>query len=58
MMIEVFTENEKNKLLEMGLKLIHTRKVENYDVFVFEYRKNLNFDLSDINFKPTNKLYF
>lgn len=57
MLLQVFSEEDKNKLLSKGLRLIHQQQMDDRTVYIFEYNK-LNFEDLGIKYKITNKLWF
>lgn len=58
MFIEVFTEKDKNELLEAGYKFLRTYKAGSVNVFVFTKENKSNFSELKAKFKLTNKLNF
>lgn len=58
MMIEVYNEKDSIKIAELGYKLIYTRKNDKGVIFVFNYENRLKYELGDIKFNLTNKIYF
>lgn len=57
-LIQVFTEIEKDKLIQNGLKLVCVQNIGDKKAYVFN-ANNFNFELlSDIKYIKSNKLLF
>lgn len=57
-LIQVFTEIEKDKLIQNGLKLVCVQNIDDKKAYVFN-ANNFNFELlSDIKYIKSNKLLF
>ena len=57
-LIQVFTEIERDKLIQKGFKLICTQDIGNKKAYVFNVN-NINFELlSDIKYIKSNRLCF
>lgn len=58
MFIQVFNNEDKEKLILTGNKFITEQQIGDVKVFLFEVNKNLNFDSLGIKYNITNKLFF
>lgn len=58
MMIQVFSNEDKEKLQSKGLKFICEKNIGDKVVYIFEYKNKLNFDISDVKYNLTNRLHF
>lgn len=58
MMIQVFTEKDKEVLIKNNYRFICENKLGDTTCYTFEFNNKLNFDSLDIKYRLTNKLYF
>ncbi len=58
MFINVFTEEDKDKLISNGYKLLFTKQIKNAIVYTFENNKTLKFDLNEIKHIQTSMMNF
>jgi len=58
MLLQVFSQKDKEKLIQDGFKFITEQKLGDNIVYVFEADNKLNFSDLDIKARFTNKLYF
>lgn len=58
MFINVFTEEDRDKLLSNGYNLISEQKLNNSSVYTFEKSTRLNFDLSQVKHIETTRINF
>lgn len=58
MFIEVYTTDDKNKLLEKGFKLIKEVQISNGTKYVFANTDRLKFDKSEVKCNVTSRLTF
>lgn len=59
MMVQVYSEKDKNILINNGLKFICENKLGDTTCYTFEFNNNkLNFDGLDVKYKITNRLTF
>jgi len=58
MLVLVFNQEDKERLLLNGYKFICNNKIGKEDMFIFEDNNKLNFEKENIKFKKTNKMFF
>ena len=58
MFLVIFNDEDKNKLINQGYKLIHEDFQNGCKRFVFEDKGKLNFANENMKVFKTNKLYF
>ena len=58
MFINVFTEEDKDKLISNGYNLLFTRQIKNGYIYTFENNKTLKFDLNEIKYMKTSMMNF
>lgn len=58
MFVVIFNDEDKNKLINQGYKLIHEDFQNGCKRFVFEDKGKLNFADENMKVFKTNKLYF
>lgn len=58
MLLQVFNQKDKEKLIQDGFKFITEQKLGDNIVYVFEVDKKLNFSDLGVKARFTNKLYF
>lgn len=57
-LIQVFTETDRDKLVQKGFKLICTQNIGDKKAYIFNIN-NINFEsLSDIKYIKSNKMCF
>lgn len=57
-LIQVFSIEDKNKLLSKGYKFLLEQEMGGMKAYVFEDNKTLNFDLKEVKALRSNTLYF
>lgn len=57
-MIQVFSIEDKGKLIKNGFKFITEQKLGENTVYVFENNNKLNFSNLNVKYRLSNKLYF
>lgn len=58
MLVQVFSLEDKNKLIELGYRFITEQKLGDVVAYVFENNNKLKFSDLGVKAKFTNKLYF
>lgn len=58
MMVQVFSEADRDILIKNGYKLMYEFKESNRIVYIFENTNKLKFDDLGVKAMVTNKLYF
>lgn len=58
MLLQVFSEEDKEKLIQSGCTFITEQKLGDNIVYVFENKDKLNFSDLGVKARFTNKLYF
>lgn len=58
MLLQAFSKEDKEKLIQNGCKFITEQKLGNNIVYVFESKNKLNFSDLGVKVRFTNKLYF
>lgn len=58
MMVQVFSEADRDILIKNGYKLMYEFKESNRIVYIFENTNKLKFDELGVKAMVTNKLYF
>ena len=56
--IQVFSLEDKEKMMKRGFNFITTQVIDDKTIYVFEYDKMKYDNNSDIKCRITNKLYF
>lgn len=56
-MIQVFTAEDRDKLLQKGLLLLGEQQIGDKTAYIFDNNK-MNFDLSDVKYINSNRLFF
>lgn len=58
MLLQAFSKEDKEKLIQNGCKFITEQKIGDNIVYVFESKNKLNFSDLGVKVRFTNKLYF
>lgn len=58
MLLQAFSKEDKEKLIQNGCKFITEQKIGDNIVYVFESKNKLNFSDLGVKIRFTNKLYF
>lgn len=58
MFILVFNETDREKMMLKGANYISEQNINGKKAFLFDIGQAKNFDLSDIKYIPTKKIYF
>lgn len=58
MFIEVYSDEDKEKMLQQGYKLLKSIRIENCTKYVFANTDKLKFDNSEVKCNFTNRLTF
>lgn len=58
MLLQVFSKEDKEKLIQNNCRFITEQKLGDNIVYVFEAKNKLNFSKLGVKVRFTNKLYF